>query len=187
MVICIDCNQEMRRATSCTVESLHLDGVTYPVVRHRGKRRCGDCGVEPGGAHHLGCDVARCPKCRHQLLSCGCWFDEYGPRDPDDDEIDDEDEDDRLAALLRGGRTWSAEMLDAQTVRVTVSTRPARPLLTLKAVPEDGRRAGVLIVLGEDHDDEEAACFVLTVPDAHDLVHFVQRALDAPLPSGRVG
>ena len=71
MTICTDCNQEMRDAASCTVETLHLDGVTYPVVRHRGKRRCGDCGVLSGGAHHLGCDVARCPRRRRQLLSCG--------------------------------------------------------------------------------------------------------------------
>ena len=34
--------------------------------------RCGDCGVKAGHNHHPGCDMERCPKCHHQLISCGC-------------------------------------------------------------------------------------------------------------------
>jgi hypothetical protein len=79
MAVCSECNQEMRIAASCSIEVMRLDGVGYPVRRHTGKARCGDCGVMPRGAHHLGCDMARCPRCKRQLLTCGCWFDEYGP------------------------------------------------------------------------------------------------------------
>lgn len=35
--------------------------------------RSGDCGVRPGGLHHHGCDLARCPCCDGQLISCGDW------------------------------------------------------------------------------------------------------------------
>ena len=35
--------------------------------------RCGDCHVALGGHHHPGCDLARCPRCERQLISCGCW------------------------------------------------------------------------------------------------------------------
>ena len=47
---------------------------------------CGDCGVSPGGFHHLGCDVAECPACGRQLLSCDCRYDEDGPDDEEDDD-----------------------------------------------------------------------------------------------------
>ena len=33
---------------------------------------CGDCAIEEGQYHELGCDQERCKKCTRQLVSCGC-------------------------------------------------------------------------------------------------------------------
>ena len=35
---------------------------------------CHDCGVLKGQYHADGCDWEQCPKCRKQLLGCGCWI-----------------------------------------------------------------------------------------------------------------
>lgn len=95
MAICVYCEQEMRTARTCSVRHLDRDGVAHPLPPYgaemRGGRparprgRCHDCGVEPGGFHHLGCDVAECPLCRGQLFICGCRF--------DGDPVEDEEED----------------------------------------------------------------------------------------------
>jgi hypothetical protein len=76
MAVCADCRQEMRTAASCTADVLIL--VDERFERPRARRvygpdgRCGDCGIRAGGYHHLGCEMERCPRCRRQLLSCGC-------------------------------------------------------------------------------------------------------------------
>ena len=93
MAMCGWCGSEMSTGRSCTVAALHVDGQPVELGRygselgraHRRGSRCGDCGVEWGGFHHLGCDLQQCPCCRRQMLSCGCRFDED---DPDDDPWD---------------------------------------------------------------------------------------------------
>ena len=94
MAICRWCEREMTTAASCTATALTHRGVPIAMIpwgteggwerrMARAGSRCGDCGVEPHGSHHLGCDLQLCPLCRGQMLSCGCRFDE-GPPDPDD-------------------------------------------------------------------------------------------------------
>jgi len=87
MVACEDCRQEMKTAPSCTVDVLVIGGQRFD--RNRQDRppigphgRCGDCGIQRGGFHHLGCDIERCPRCHRQLLSCGCCD------HPDDEDLE---------------------------------------------------------------------------------------------------
>ena len=99
MAICQVCEREMLTASSCSVSALHIDGQPFPVVPYRSEqrygplpttgRRCHDCGVEPGGFHHLGCDWAECPHCGGQLFSCTCPFDEFHSDDGEEDGLDE--------------------------------------------------------------------------------------------------
>ena len=84
MAICTSCRQEMMRHVSCSLTTLLLFDGAYQRRRHRSRRApgperearvCGDCGTPPGGLHHPGCDLETCPRCREQLISCGCWED----------------------------------------------------------------------------------------------------------------
>ena len=120
MAVCSWCDREMRVATSCSVGALHLDGKRVDMIpwgqggRHeRGK--CHDCGVAPGGFHHLGCDLQRCPLCRRQMMTCGCRFDEDGP-DEDDLEPADPlhvDEDGNLVEVrVIGGQEFLVRYVD---------------------------------------------------------------------------
>lgn len=96
MAICDVCSNDMRDAETCTASELHRDGTALAVFRYgddpgwRTRRgRCPDCGVKVGGFHHLGCDVQACPRCRRQLISCGCDWDEFpAEEDPFDEDAD---------------------------------------------------------------------------------------------------
>lgn len=88
MAVCAFCQGEMTDTISCSVTAFHLAGrhfalIPYGQETHWEARspRCGDCGTPRGGWHHPGCDIQQCPACGWQMLSCECWFDEYGPED----------------------------------------------------------------------------------------------------------
>ena len=76
--VCRDCRQHMRVAAGCTVLAIRLQGQQYVRVFYGHEQmplpheRCEDCGSRRGRLHHLGCDLEECPRCRGQLLSCGC-------------------------------------------------------------------------------------------------------------------
>ena len=73
-VMCEACGEVMKEAVSCSAnESVEtLTGEFLPSIPHTDlPRRCHDCGVQPGGFHHLGCDAERCPKCTGQIIQCG--------------------------------------------------------------------------------------------------------------------
>ena len=78
MAVCEDCQEEMQTADTCVVGELTIDGRPYERIAFGAERprwsqdRCGDCRVLVGGFHHLGCDIEQCPRCRRQLISCGC-------------------------------------------------------------------------------------------------------------------
>ncbi len=46
-----------------------LEAIPYNI---QSEHRCHDCNIMPGGFHHPGCDMERCPRCDEQLISCGC-------------------------------------------------------------------------------------------------------------------
>src|SRR5262249_38940904 len=130
MTTCAWCEQEMSTAASCTVTSFHVGGEPIPLPRYPTRRtlglRCGDCGVKPGGAHHPGCDLARCPLCGGQLFSCGCRFDEDRLDHPDPDDPDDPD-----------GDPWESDAADDDSNLAVVLVLP----LERRALPSDERRS----------------------------------------------
>ena len=75
-------------------------------------------------------------------------------------------------------RTLSVDASGDRAGYVT-RTHSSQALTAMKAVDDDGR-ATVVVGFGWDLDD--ALYLSLSVPDAHDLVHMVQHALDDPIP-----
>ena len=93
MAVCPYCEGEMMDEISCRPDALVLGGVTVHPIRwgeegdSKGRRIdscCRDCGTPPGGIHHPGCCVERCPGCRGQALGCPCFDLDEEP----DDELD---------------------------------------------------------------------------------------------------
>jgi hypothetical protein len=76
MAICSYCDQEMLDHVSCTATTYDdfPDGVSRERVAYEDEERydCHDCGTPPGGLHHPGCDMERCPRCGGQAIACNC-------------------------------------------------------------------------------------------------------------------
>jgi hypothetical protein len=85
MSVCTYCLKEMTDKSMKTCEANttveYVDGTSLESLLYenpevaatkRKSHRCHDCGIALGGKHHPGCDMEECPKCRGQLISCGC-------------------------------------------------------------------------------------------------------------------
>jgi hypothetical protein len=73
MAKCQYCKSEMEKSATCSWNKVvdFPDGTRLPALAYLGDR-CHDCGIKAGGHHHPGCDMEVCPKCKGQLISCGC-------------------------------------------------------------------------------------------------------------------
>lgn len=81
MAKCKYCKKDMLRANGCTISDINLIDGTYKRIKYGdedknldlgSEKRCSDCGAKKGYYHHLDCDVEQCPRCKGQLISCGC-------------------------------------------------------------------------------------------------------------------
>jgi hypothetical protein len=94
MAVCPTCDREMTEEISCLTDPILIGGELYEPIRWGDKRAskgwrvdlpCGDCGTPPGGVHHPGCCVERCPVCLGQAFGCRCF------NTPDDYDQEDDD------------------------------------------------------------------------------------------------
>jgi len=81
MAICTTCGGEMTQGISCSPTArIQIGGMDYRPIRWDDESwrhekvtfQCRDCGTPPGGVHHPGCCVERCPACLGQSLGCEC-------------------------------------------------------------------------------------------------------------------
>jgi hypothetical protein len=82
MAICATCGGEMTQYISCDPAVIRIGDTNHAPIRwgdepcpwHESTQsRCHDCGTPPGGVHHPGCCVERCPACLGQALGCPCF------------------------------------------------------------------------------------------------------------------
>lgn len=94
MAVCEACNRDMLETGTCDPIPVKIDGKLWKPIAYVAPEeitpvwRCHDCNVMPGGLHHPGCDMERCPKCKGQLISCGCL---------DEDEVKEESDEQSVA------------------------------------------------------------------------------------------
>jgi hypothetical protein len=95
MAVCPHCSGEMKEEISCRPDPITIGDAAYQPVRWGDEWEskkwpgdidfpCRDCGTPPGGVHHPGCCVERCPACLSQAITCGCFA------DPDEEDWDDD-------------------------------------------------------------------------------------------------
>jgi hypothetical protein len=75
MAVCDYCDQEMLRHVPCTLKKYDDFPDRKPrkrIAHEKDWGDCHDCGTPPGGLHHPGCDVERCPRCHVQAIACAC-------------------------------------------------------------------------------------------------------------------
>jgi hypothetical protein len=83
MSVCAHCDGEMTEGISCRPDPIAIGGEAFEPIRwgdegeNRSRARrvdfnCSDCCTPPGGVHHRGCRVERCPACLGQALGCPC-------------------------------------------------------------------------------------------------------------------
>lgn len=73
--LCDRCDHPMapdKDATCVAHVATFKDGGRAPSTPHVGPKHCHDCNVAPGGYHHSGCDMERCPRCVGQRMTCDC-------------------------------------------------------------------------------------------------------------------
>jgi hypothetical protein len=84
MSVCPHCDGEMTMGISCRSDPITIGDEDFEPIRWGDERasrswvidfNCRDCGTPPGGVHHPGCCVERCPDCLSQALGCPCFGD----------------------------------------------------------------------------------------------------------------
>jgi hypothetical protein len=84
MSVCSHCGGEMTKGISCRPDPITIGDEDFEPIRWGQERasrswvidiNCRDCRTPPGGVHHPGCCLERCPACLGQALGCPCFCD----------------------------------------------------------------------------------------------------------------